>query len=349
MRNISPSAGADGNPTVVFPAPRQVEIVDRPMPSPAAGHLLVRTLRTLISTGTELTILSGDFEPGSAWDAYGRFPFVAGYSHVGEVIGVGDGVEADWVGAIVATGGPHARYVSVPAAAAVRARGAEGLVEPLTLTTLAQTVMNGIRRGGVGWGDAVVVYGLGLLGQLAVRFCRLCGARPVVGVDVIDSRLELVPRDPAVVSVNPRDADVRSAVAEATGGRMADVVIELTGNPELIPAEFASLRERQGRFVMLSSPRGAGTSFNFHDLCNAPSHTIIGAHISSHPPVETPAEPWTMQRNAELFAALLRDRELDLAPLVSDRLDYREAPAAYLRLLEDRSEAMAVVLSWDEA
>src|SRR5437899_9483563 len=33
------------------------------------------------------------------------------------------------------------------------------------------------------------VYGMGLLGQLAARFCRLCGARPVIAMDVAESRL----------------------------------------------------------------------------------------------------------------------------------------------------------------
>jgi threonine dehydrogenase-like Zn-dependent dehydrogenase len=43
------------------------------------------------------------------------------------------------------------------------------------------------------------------------------------------------------------------------------------------------------------------------------------------------------------------DGELDLAPLITHRLSFEEAPAAYLSLLEDRSQSLAVVLEWDTA
>ena len=98
--------------------------------------------------------------------------------------------------------------------------------------------------------------------------------------------------------------------------------------------------------VILSSPRGAGTLFNFHDLCNRPSHTIIGAHISSHPPAETLATRWTQRRHAELFFDLIATGELHLDALVSHRVCYREAPVIYGALLEDRAQAMGVMLDW---
>src|SRR5207302_5766520 len=86
------------NPTVVFTEPGKVVIEDRPKPPPNRGQLLIRTRRSLISTGTELTILSGDYPPDSHWSRYGKLPFVAGYSNVGEVIDVGAEVDAAWIG-----------------------------------------------------------------------------------------------------------------------------------------------------------------------------------------------------------------------------------------------------------
>jgi hypothetical protein len=59
--------GKMNNPTVVFLEPKQVTIEDRPMPSPGDNGLLAQTKRTLISTGTELTILNGEFPKDSAW------------------------------------------------------------------------------------------------------------------------------------------------------------------------------------------------------------------------------------------------------------------------------------------
>jgi threonine dehydrogenase-like Zn-dependent dehydrogenase len=333
------------NPTVVFRGPGVVEFEDRPLPIPGPGQVLLRTRRTLISPGTELTILSGDFAPGSVWDSYGSFPFVAGYSAAAEVAALGEGVEGVQVGDLVAAGTPHARWATTPARAVYPLHGADVPVDLMPFVTLAATVMNGVRRGQVGWGESVVVFGLGLLGQLAVRYCRLCGARPVIGVDRIDARLALLPPD--VIGVHPERLSLRDIVASATRQRMADVVFEATGSSQLIPSEFEVLRRQQGRFVVLSSPRGEPTQFDFHDLANAPSHTIIGAHISSHPPVETPQTPWTLARNAELFFDLVGDGELELDPLISHRLDFGETCDAYRTLLQDRSQSLAVVLNWD--
>ena len=334
----------DKNPTVVFIKPKEVVIEDREVPVPKAGELLIKTHRTLISTGTELTILSGEFPPDSEWARYGRFPFAPGYDNIGEVVGVGPDVGSDWIGRRVATYGPHALYV-VASAKSARLVHRDGVSdEQAVFFTIAEIVMNGVRRGNVRWGEAAAVYGLGLLGQLAVRFCRLCGARPVVAIDVADSRLKLLPKDAAIIAVNAKQEDVVSMVEKATRGRMADVVFELTGDPALIPGEFKVLK-RQGRFVVLSSPRGR-TLFDFHDLCNSPSFTIIGAHNRSHPQYETPENPWTNHRHAELFFDIVADGELAIGPLISHRERYTEAPLLYRMLLSDRSMAMGVILEW---
>ena len=77
---------------------------------------------------------------------------------------------------------------------------------------------------------------LGILGQLAVRLSELAGASKVFGIDVADSRLELLPKSSAVIGLNPRADDVVKTVKEHNHGRLADVAFEVTGDPKLIPA-----------------------------------------------------------------------------------------------------------------
>lgn len=336
------SANAD-NPTLVFTAPREVVIEARPRPTPGPDELLIETHCTLVSTGTELTILNGEFPPDSAWAQYARYPFVPGYDNVGEVVDVGPDVSQDWVGQTVATPSAHARYVKAPARSALPVHQ-DIPDEQAAFFSIAEIVMNGVRRAGVRFGEVVAIYGLGLLGQLTVRFCRLCGARPVVAIDVAEDRLTRLPQGGAIVPVNAGQDDVAAAVREATHQRMADVVFEVTGKPELIPTELQILR-RQGRFVVLSSPRGE-TRFDFHDLCNWPSFTIIGAHCSSHPQHETGDNPWTMLRHGELFLDLVASGDMDVGTLVSHRARYTDAPRLYQMLLQDRAQAMGVVLDW---
>lgn len=334
----------DRNKVVLFPRPGEVVITEEPIPTPGAGQMLVRTQCTLISTGTELTILSGDFPPGSAWSSYGQYPFRPGYDNVGVVVSAGPGVDESWVGKTVCSYGPHAAYFVLSPASVYPLPPAGVPNEQVAFFTLAEIAMVGIRRSHIQIGEAVAVYGLGLLGQMTARLCRLCGARPVVAIDVASGRLGLLPDDPAIVRVDTKTENAAEVVSKVTKGRKVDVVFELTGNPDAIPGEFAALRS-QGRFVVLSSPRGA-SQFDFHDLCNSPSFTIIGAHNGSHPEFETPDNPWTKRRDVELFFELLADGDIAVDRLISHRERYTEAPRLYKMLLEDRSGAMGVVLDW---
>lgn len=331
------------NPTIVFPAPGKVVIEERPKPAPQTGELLIQSRCSLISTGTELTLLQGNYPAASAWARYGHYPVTPGYSNIGQVVDIGVGVEPNWVGRTVATYGKHALFVTAQVEDA-RLVPSQIPDEQAVFFTIAEIVLNGVRRSDICLGESVVIYGLGLLGQLTARFCRLSGARPVIGVDMADSRLARFPEDAGLFALNSARDDVEAAVRRLTRGRMADVVFEVTGDPHLIPAEFAVLR-KQGRFVVLSSPRGK-TRFDFHDLCNAPSYTIIGAHNSSHPEQATLFNPWTKHRHAELFFDLVADGELDLRPLISHRAPFARAPELYQMLMEDRSQAMGVLFLW---
>jgi 2-desacetyl-2-hydroxyethyl bacteriochlorophyllide A dehydrogenase len=329
------------NPTVVFPEAGKVVMEDRPLPTPGPGELLVRTRLTLISTGTELTILSGDFPKQSAWAGYGQFPFVVGYHNVGVVEKLGENVGQEWLGRRVFTMGPHAAWITTGTAYAYPIP--DGVADDQAVFfTLACVAMQGLRRGRVAWGEAVAIFGLGLVGQLAARFCALAGARPIIGLDLSPERLALLPKSPGMHGISAKDASPEDSVRRLTAGRMADVLFEVTGAPGLIAAEFKVLRP-QGRAVILSSPRGP-SQFDFHDLCNAPSFEIIGAHMESCPP--DPQHPWSWARSAELFFAYLLDGSLDLKPLISQRRPASEAPALYLDLLKDRSRAMGVLLDW---
>lgn len=333
------------NPTIRFTSPHQVTVVNQPLPPLQPGQALVRTTHSLISTGTELTMLSGDVPIGSVWARIADYPLTPGYSNCGVVAQVGDPADETWLGQRVFTFGVHARYHAAPLERLYPVPDAIP-DEAVTLAAIAEIVMNGVRRGGIQWGEAVVIHGAGLLGQFAARFCRMVGARPVVVSDIAAQRLALLPHDPALHAVNPNQSDLAAVVRALTDGRMADAAFELTGNAALIPSEFEALR-RQGRLIILSSPRGV-TPFDFHDLCNAPSYTIIGVHNQSHPPVATPDNPWTIARNVQFYFELLADSELDVSPLISHRATYDQAPALYAMLEADRSQAMGVLMRWPE-
>jgi 2-desacetyl-2-hydroxyethyl bacteriochlorophyllide A dehydrogenase len=306
------------------------------------NEVLVRTKKSLISIGTELTILSGQFPQKSYWSSYGKYPFVPGYSNIGEIIEVGSNVDKNLIGKVVASYSPHALYNSV-ARDSLRfvPTGISG--EDASFFTIAEIVMNGVRRSQLVFGESVVIYGAGLLGQITTRICEIAGARPIIVVDVSEYRLSFLPNN--VAKVNPLSQDPALEVKKLTKERLADVVFEVTGNPDIVTEELRCLR-KLGRFVILSSPRGPST-IDLHDFCNAPSFTFVGAHNSSHPPVETLNNPWTYKRHAELFFDLVLSKELEVSKLVTHRVPYEGAPKVYEQLLEDRTKAIGVIIDWE--
>lgn len=343
-RSVMPQSPTETteNPSVVITCPGQVEIQQQAVPTPGPSEVLIRTRRSLISTGTELTLLAGE-ATGVAWQRLCQYPTLSGYANIGDVLAVGEGVAPDWIGCRVHNHGKHQAYTISPLdrIAKVPAKVQD---EEATFTTLAKVTMNGLRRAGITWGESVVVVGLGIIGQLACRLCSLIGVRPTFAVERSPYRLGLLPEDRRIIPLQGDIASQREHVLVHNRGRLADAVIEATGNPDAIPSEPLLLRP-QGRLLLLGSPRGA-SCFDFHDLCNRESLTIIGAHGFSHPQPGTPDNPWTSRRHGELFLDLLDAGELDTRNLISHRFPYQRAADAYKLLLNQRDAAMGVILEW---
>jgi len=333
---------------IVFKEPKKVEIEEAELPELAPNQILIRTRMTLISTGTELTMLSGEYPKGSHWNNITKYPVYPGYSNCGVVEKIGENVQKFKVGDRVSSTAPHAEYAVIGEDRAVKIP--DGVSdEEATFGTLSATVMNSVRLANIKLGESVIVVGVGILGQLACQFSRLCGGFPVIAVDLSRRRLEIAERLGVTAMIQPKEEDVEQRIMELTKGKGGDVVFEVTGNPKIIPWEL-SLVKRQGRLILLSSPRGV-TELDFHDLVNWPSRTIIGTHTSSHPSHETPYNPWTRERNTQLFFELLSAGLVNVRDLITDRYKWTEAKQAYQRLLDpfgERLQALGVILDFRE-
>ncbi|RLF14256.1 MAG: hypothetical protein DRN06_07340 [Thermoprotei archaeon] len=326
---------------VVFPKPGVVEIEEYDVPEPGKGQILVKNEVSLISGGTELTALKGEFPRHSAWSDYVKYPFYPGYCSVGEVVEVGEGVAELRVGDRVACLAPHETYTVINAEEVVRVpEGVES--EDAVFHTIAAGVINSVRLARVALGESVVVIGAGLLGQMAVQFSRLSGAYPVIVVDLYDFRLKLARLSGATITVNPSSESVEEVVRKEIG--QADVVFEVTGNPDVIPWAIKLLRV-MGRFIVLSSPRGP-TTLDFHDEVNRPSRVIVGTHFTSQPLFETPHNPWTRKRNTLLFFNLLKAGIAKVSHLITHRYRLSKAREAYKLLAERKDVALGVVFEY---
>lgn len=140
--------------------------------------------------------------------------------------------------------GAQAERVRVPLADASLVKVPDGL-EDDALALLAGDILSTARFGaelaGVTMGDLVGVVGCGPVGLLTVRAALERGARTVVAVDRVPSRLAMAERFGAE-AVNFEDADPTERVRELTEGRGADRVIEAAGSPEATRAAADMLR-----------------------------------------------------------------------------------------------------------
>jgi 2-desacetyl-2-hydroxyethyl bacteriochlorophyllide A dehydrogenase len=327
--------------SLFFSGPHQAAWDDLELPEPGSGEVLIRTRKTLISTGTELTVYTGDFPPGSVWAGVAQYPWQPGYSNVGEVVAVGPEITGYEPGQRVASWGPHATYTVQPLSQ-MQAIPDSVSDDQALFWNLGKTVMNGVRLAKIALGEAVVLVGVGILGQLAVQYAALSGAMPLVAIDLSGRRLDMARDHGATHVLQGGRVELEADVREITRGRMADVALEITGNQAVIPVVVRLVRQL-GRVILLGSPRGR-VELDFHDEVHTLGLQIIGAHVSTHPEVETPHNPWTPERNGQLFFDLVLAGRLRVDDLITHRYPWRDACSAYKMLVTDRSQAMGVVL-----
>ena len=101
--------------------------------------------------------------------------------------------------------------------------------EIMLMSQLLGTVIHCFYKLGNIINQDVVVIGQGAVGQLFNATLRNLGARRIIGVDPLDYRLVVGRRMGATHTINPEKEDLQGAVAEITGGKMADVVVEAVG------------------------------------------------------------------------------------------------------------------------
>jgi 2-desacetyl-2-hydroxyethyl bacteriochlorophyllide A dehydrogenase len=328
---------------IVFPEPGRVELRGEPVPSLQSSEILVRTRRSLISTGTELTALHRDFEDGTFQQTYVRFPMRPGYGNAGVVEAVADDVTEFQPGDRVASRGKHGQLVAAPASRAAKIPP-DVTDDQAAFATLAAIAQIGVRRAQHELGDIVAVVGLGLVGQLAVQYARLSGAREVIAIGASPMRLELARSHGTTATIARGAEDALDELQQLTGGRLADVVYECTNNAAALAPSLKLVR-RLGKLILLGTTGYPSQQRLTGDFVSR-GISIIPAHNGHPPAVATDRDPWTHRHMAELFFDYLRRGQMRVDELIRHRFAPHDAPQAYRMLGEQRSDTMGVMFQW---
>ncbi|MBC8011432.1 MAG: hypothetical protein H7067_15215, partial [Burkholderiales bacterium] len=198
---------------ILITAQGLAEAVPQFRPAVPVGQVLVRTLRSLVSPGTELSFFEGTHialpDPGNTW---AKYPFRSGYATIGEVVEVGADAPADAprVGARIFFFGYHATWnllspkqvwLETPAALS------DDAVLLSRLVQIAATGVEVLRRPP----QRALVVGAGLIGLFAAQTLQARGCPFVVVQDVIPARLELARRNGLAHTVLAEGAGLAAA------------------------------------------------------------------------------------------------------------------------------------------
>lgn len=336
----------DKNYQIIFPQKATVEVREVEMPQINDDQVLIKTLVSQISTGTELTRLMANVDETSAWNKDIIYPVYPGYSNVGEIVAVGKNLDQSWLGRRVLTANYHVKY-SIPNLDEDFYFIPDNVdSDEAVFGVIAQVTLGSIRAAKIKLGETVAVFGAGLIGHFVSRFAKLAGALNVVVVDTSDFRLGLIPKEKGFITVNSSRENVADVIKKVNDGKLANIVFETTGVQSLAQSE-AECVHKNGKLIITSSPRGS--SFIDFDYCSRMGITIIGAHnYTMHPLVETDLNPWTRWADSKFYIKLLEQEYFSVKNLITHRASFRDAKKMYDMLYEDRSKAMGVHLYWED-
>lgn len=363
---------------------RQLKVADVPPPVAQRGRVLVRAAASLISAGTErMTVEMGKRSLfGKARErpdlvkqviqkaqregvlntinaVRARLGSVTalGYSASGTVIGVGEDTPGFRPGDRVACAGAsyasHAEVLSVPKN--LCARLPENVdFESAAFSTLGAIALQGLRLASPTLGEAFVVIGLGLIGQLTVQLLKANGCR-VFGVDPDAHKTKLACELGADFGCAPDD-DAQRRILDWSRGRGADGVLITAATSSNEPVTMAGEVSRlKGRVVAvglvgLDVPR----DIYYH------KELTLNISMSYGPGRYDPEYEerghdyplayvrWTEGRNLEAFLDLVSDGRVNVAPLITHRFSVDDAERAYQLITGEVTEPyLGILLRYD--
>jgi len=324
--------------SLMYSAPRAAQIVEVEAPKSGGRVSVAKTVVTNISAGTEMGFYRGTapqintkieahclFEkhPGTlTYPMRSSDPGVwwMGYAAVGKVVECAPDEKNLKVGDLVYQQTGHKDYM----ASDNFYRLPEGTnPDHASFLALINIAYNGMLDARVKMLDEVVIFGMGVLGQLLLQMCKLSGARVTV-VDYVDSRLHLAKEQGADVIFNPsKDGDIGTAIQKATGGRGADVVIEVSGNIKALPDAIRSVGS-DGQVIVLSFYQGGSEPLELGKEFHHKRISLRSSQIGGINPELTTR--YHADRRMEDSIKLLS--LLNIEPLISHKVSFEELPCA---------------------
>lgn len=358
-----------------------MKMTEVPFPVLQEGHLLVRTLYSVISTGTEGRTVK-DARASMMHKARSRPDQVdkvvrsiknngfattlrmvndkldswspLGYSSCGRVIDMGSRVSGFQIGDLVACGGNqamHAQVLSVPQNLAVRLPK-ETDPQHAAFTTLGAIALQGIRQADIRLGETVTVIGLGIVGLLTVQLLKIAGTR-VIAIDKSRYRVNLARKAGADFSLS-RNEITTGCIESLTDAQGADAVIITASTASADPVNLAGEFCRpKGKVIIVGNvPTGfQRQQFYRKELDLRMSCSYGPGRYDPEYEIHGLDYPigfvrWTENRNMQAFVDFLASGKLDPGSIISHRFPFTEADKAYDLVVKNKEPFCAILFRY---
>jgi len=338
--------------SLYFTAPRRVEIREKNLPPPAGGQVLVETLFSAISPGSELLVYRGlapddlplDDTISSLGSGRFAFPMRYGYSAVGRVIALGPKAPREWEGRLVFSFHPHeSHFLADPGELHPLPSGVSP--EAALFLPNLETAVNFLMDGRPLIGETVIVFGQGIVGLLTTALLSLHPLGRLVTLDREALRRGFSLTAGAGASLDPADPDAVAALTaelRAAGEREgADLVYELSGAPEALETALA-VTGFGGRIVVGSWYGRKTARLDLGGRFHRSRIQLIASQVSSIAPEWSGR--WTKARRLDVAWSILE--RADPVRYVTHRYPFGRAAEAYALLDREPGVCVQVILTY---
>ncbi|MBW8330536.1 MAG: bi-domain-containing oxidoreductase [Prolixibacteraceae bacterium] len=351
-----------------------------PAPQVKGGSVLIKTTHSLVSLGTERMLVEfgkaslidkARQQPDRVKEVLNKMktdgimptleavfnklnqPLPLGYCNVGIVEEVGKGVHGFQVGDRVASNGNHAEYVCVPENLA--AKIPENVSdEEASFTVIGSIGLEGIRLCNPTFGETIVVIGLGLIGLVTAELLKANGCK-VIGYDFDQQKVELA-LSKGIVAFNPSQGNNPvKFVLQATNEIGADgVIITASNKGDEIIHQAAEMSRQRGRIILVGviGLNILRDDFYKKELTFQVSCSYGPGRYDENYELKGQDYPigyvrWTEKRNFETVLNAISTGQLDVKPLITERVSLENFDQIYGDMRKSGSIASILVYPTD--
>lgn len=334
------------NKTIIFTAPGQVEIRQSVLPPLTQGQMLVETICSAISPGTELLVYRGQFpkELADTHDSLSsglQYPTPYGYACVGRVIKISKEMRHRWLGRLVFAFQPHtSHFIATPETLFPLPDG----LTPETACFLPhmETAVNLAQDSAPILGEQALVFGQGIIGLLTAALLAEFPLAALVTSDCYPLRREASLALGVAAALDPNASDFREQIRKLLPSG-ADLSIELSGSPSALDDAIASTGFG-GRVVIGSWYGEKKAALDLGGAFHRSRIKLIASQVSTIAPELS--SRWDKARRFQIaWDALAR---IQPQRWITHRFSLDQAKEAYQLLDTSPEETIQVIFDYEE-